>query len=214
MRRRRGATNPKIVSPDLKEDPGYVVGVKDDFTHVVSLECQRPTCAPFRIPGRGGAAISTGSSWSARRDELLRIATLHPDSLECRRYNPVLHVERRWHVDQRSDHDLLEVFSDSDWAGKKDSRRSTNSGTVFLDIQLIYTFSRTQKSVALSSREAEHFAAASSASDFLLSREAIKLVTCRRCRVLGQQGEAEPPWDGAVSDMPRLLEMMPWDPIQ
>ncbi|CAE6926843.1 unnamed protein product [Symbiodinium sp. KB8] len=33
-----------------------------------------------------------------------------------------------WHVDQRSDHDLLEVFSDSDWAGKKDSRRSTNSG--------------------------------------------------------------------------------------
>ena len=37
---------------------------------------------------------------------------------------------------------LLEVFSDSGWAGLKDTRRSTSSGIVCLDGQCIYSFSR------------------------------------------------------------------------
>ena len=81
------------------------------------------------------------------------------------------------------EHHLLEVYSDSDWAGQKDSRRSTSSGTVFLDSQLIYAFSRTQRSISLSSGEAEYYAAASSASDSLLLKEAIEFLTCRKCVV-------------------------------
>ena len=42
-------------------------------------------------------------------------------------------------VGEKQEH-LLEVFSDSDWAGNKSSRKSTSSGTMFLDGQVIYTF--------------------------------------------------------------------------
>ena len=78
---------------------------------------------------------------------------------------------------------MLEVFSDSDWAGNKSSRKSTSSGTMFLDGQVIYTFSRNQKSVALSSGEAEYYAGASAASDSILLKEAIQFLTGKRCKV-------------------------------
>ena len=81
------------------------------------------------------------------------------------------------------DHHLLEVFSDSDWAGRKDTRRSTSSGTIFLDGQCIYSFSRNQKSVSLSSGEAEYYAGASAASDSILLQEAVKFLTQRNCKV-------------------------------
>ena len=85
-------------------------------------------------------------------------------------------------VAEKQEH-LLEVFSDSDWAGNKSSRKSTSSGTMILDGQVIYTFSRNQKSVALSSGEAEYYAGASAASDSILLKEAIQFLTGRRCKV-------------------------------
>ena len=85
-------------------------------------------------------------------------------------------------VAEKQEH-LLEVFSDSDWAGNKSSRKSTSSGTMFLDGQVIYTFSRNQKSVALSSGEAEYYAGASAASDSILLKEAIQFLTGRTCKV-------------------------------
>ena len=72
---------------------------------------------------------------------------------------------------------LLEVFSDSDWTGLKDTRRPTSSGTVCLD------GSRNQKSVSLSSGEAEYYAGASEASDSILLQEAIKILTRKSCKV-------------------------------
>ena len=85
-------------------------------------------------------------------------------------------------VAEKQEH-LLEVFSDSDWAGNKSSRKSTSSGSMFLDGQVIYTFSRNQKSVALSSGEAEYYAGASAASDSILLKEAIQFLTGKRCKV-------------------------------
>ena len=85
-------------------------------------------------------------------------------------------------VAEKQEH-LLEVFSDSDWAGNKSSRKSASSGTMFLDGQVIYTFSRNQKSVALSSGEAEYYAGASAASDSILLKEAIQFLTGKRCQV-------------------------------
>ena len=54
---------------------------------------------------------------------------------------------------------------------------------MFLDGQVIYTFSRNQKSVALSSGEAEYYAGASAASDSILLKEAIQFLTGRTCKV-------------------------------
>ena len=88
-------------------------------------------------------------------------------------------------VAEKQEHSL-EVFSDSDWAdwaGNKSSRKSTSSGTMFLDGQVICTFSRNQQSVALSSGEAEYYAGASAASDSILLKEAIQFLTGKRCQV-------------------------------
>ena len=63
------------------------------------------------------------------------------------------------------------VFSDSDWASNKAHRRSISSGYLCCGSALLYSSSRTQKVVALSSGEAEVYAASSSACDsVLLSR--------------------------------------------
>ncbi len=49
----------------------------------------------------------------------------------------------------------IDVYCDSDWAGCKVSGKSTSGGTIRRGGHLIKTWSRTQKTVALSSGEAE-----------------------------------------------------------
>ena len=55
----------------------------------------------------------------------------------------------------------LEVFSDSDWAKHRSTRKSVSSGFIFLFRNLLYSSSRSQKAIALSSAEAEIYAATS-----------------------------------------------------
>lgn len=63
--------------------------------------------------------------------------------------------------------DVIEGFSDSDWSGEAKDRRSTTSGMVFCNSLLVLNFSRTQKSTALSSCEAELYALSAVASETL-----------------------------------------------
>ena len=61
----------------------------------------------------------------------------------------------------------LSVFSDSNWAGCRETRKST-SGAVFMNgAHLIKSYSRTQSNIALSSAEAELYAMVSAASEGL-----------------------------------------------
>ena len=53
----------------------------------------------------------------------------------------------------------LELFSDSDWATSKSSRKSTSAGIMFLNGLMIHSHRRSQTSIALSSCEAELLAA-------------------------------------------------------
>ena len=62
----------------------------------------------------------------------------------------------------------LEIYSDSDWAKHKQTRRSVSSGYLFLFGCLLYSTSRSQKALALSSAEAEIYSAASATSDAIL----------------------------------------------
>ena len=55
---------------------------------------------------------------------------------------------------------VLTCYSDSDWAGDKDDRRSVGGMMLFLNGVLIYWRSKSQKAVALSSSEAEFYACA------------------------------------------------------
>ena len=63
---------------------------------------------------------------------------------------------------------VLEVFTDSDWASDRQSRRSVSCCLVFYGRCLLYAASRTQKVISLSSAEAEVYACSSGCSDAIL----------------------------------------------
>ena len=52
----------------------------------------------------------------------------------------------------------VEAYSDSDWAGCRDTRRSTSGGMIYFEGQVLTFWSRTQTTIALSSCEAELYA--------------------------------------------------------
>lgn len=60
-----------------------------------------------------------------------------------------------WRFEWQERQDVVEVVTDSDWAGCRKSRRSTSGGVVRIGSHVVKTWSRTQKAVALSSGEAE-----------------------------------------------------------
>ena len=71
----------------------------------------------------------------------------------------------------------VESYSDSDWASHKGHRRSTSSSMVFVAGCLLYSSSRTQRVIALSSGEAELLSATSSLCDALFIRQLVAFLT-------------------------------------
>ena len=69
---------------------------------------------------------------------------------------------------------VLEAFSDSDWASQKGDRKSVSSGVVALQGNVIYTSCRSQRTIALSSAEAELYASAGVLADCML----LQVVLC------------------------------------
>ena len=72
--------------------------------------------------------------------------------------------------DYECEESVLEVFSDADWAADRDTRRSVSGSAIFYGGCLVYSSSRTQKIVSLSSAESETYAAASAVMDTILIR--------------------------------------------
>ena len=72
---------------------------------------------------------------------------------------------------------LLEVFSDSDWAGDRTTRKSCSGSVFFLNGEYIFSYSRTQRSVTLSSAEAEYYALTGATSEALGLQEATRFLT-------------------------------------
>ncbi len=67
----------------------------------------------------------------------------------------------------RRHHRTLEIYCDSDWAGCRETRRSTSGFLIKLDDAPVIHFSRTQSTIALSSVEAELYAMSAGAIDGL-----------------------------------------------
>ena len=70
-----------------------------------------------------------------------------------------------WHFDMQDPTTTLDVFTDSDWAGCRKSRKSTSGGTVMLGGHCLKTWSRTQAIVAKSSAEAELYGVVKGAAE-------------------------------------------------
>ena len=75
---------------------------------------------------------------------------------------------------QQTNEAHLEVFSDSDWGSNKGHRKSVSSGYIYFGSALLYSSSRTQRVISLSSAEAEVYAASSSACDGILIAKLVK----------------------------------------
>ena len=63
--------------------------------------------------------------------------------------------------------DTLSVYSDSDWAGCRNTRKSTSGGVLMFGGHLIKTYSRQQRTIALSSAEAELYALVAASAEAL-----------------------------------------------
>ena len=80
---------------------------------------------------------------------------------------------------------LLEIFCDSDWAGSV-GRKSTTACVIFLDSVLVTSFSRTQKSIALSSCESEVLALTAGCSEGILLRSIWEFLSQKQCKVIAR----------------------------
>jgi len=78
---------------------------------------------------------------------------------------------------------VLEVFTDSDWASDRVSRRPVNCCIVIFGRCLIYSASRTQKIISLSSAEAEVYACSSGTSDAILLSRLLTWITNKRTHI-------------------------------
>ena len=93
-----------------------------------------------------------GKATPAAYKEMLRVIKFVSDTKNMGlKVNPVVPEDGKWR---------LKVYSDSDWAGSKDDRRSVGSYYIFLNDVLILWRSKSQKVVSLSSSEAEFYACA------------------------------------------------------
>ena len=62
---------------------------------------------------------------------------------------------------------MIDVYSDSDWAGCLRTRRSTSGGVMMLGNGVVKTWSNTQTTIAQSSGEAEYYAIVRAAAEGL-----------------------------------------------
>ena len=86
-------------------------------------------------------------------------------------------------VEELNGPDILESFTDSDWAGDQSSakrrRHSVSSTFIFLNGCLVISWSRSQKSIALSSCEAEFLAAAGGCAEGLQVKDLWSFISKR-----------------------------------
>ena len=71
---------------------------------------------------------------------------------------------------------LLETFSDSDWSGSKSHRRSTSAAIHMMNGTVVFSSSRGQKSVSLSSAEAELNALVGAAADGIYLKRCLEFL--------------------------------------
>ena len=72
---------------------------------------------------------------------------------------------------------ILEIFSDADWSGNKRTRKSVSSAIIAWNSNVLYSHSKTQKNVSLSSAESEYHSLVSAVSDAVLLKACIAFVT-------------------------------------
>ena len=77
--------------------------------------------------------------------------------------------------------DLLETYTDADWAGTKANRRSIGCAVHLINGAVVHFATRTQRSISLSSMESEWYACVSGCCDSVYIREVWQFITGESC---------------------------------
>ena len=107
--------------------------------------------------------------YSGRKGTMMEVLCRLPQGEELEARDREEEEERRKHV--------LEVFADADWASGKEARYSTSACIICADGVPIMSYSRTQKSTALSSCESEVLATSGAASEGSLLKKFLAFLT-------------------------------------
>ena len=78
----------------------------------------------------------------------------------------------------------LEVFSDADWSGSKQDRRSYGGASFCLCGQYIHYICRNQKSISLSSMESEYYSAVGSSCQGIFMRAVVEFMSRSPCDLI------------------------------
>ena len=79
---------------------------------------------------------------------------------------------------------LVEIMSDSDWGASKANRRSVSGCVCLIDSNVVASSSRAQKSISLSSCEAELLALTAACAEGIFLREAVSFCTQRPAELI------------------------------
>ena len=120
---------------------------------------------------RGTESLCFLLRYSGKRATMMEVLYRLPqgEELEAKDKEEGEEEEKRKHV--------LEVFADADWASGKEARYSTSASIICADGVPVMSYSRTQKSTALSSCESEVLATSGAASEGTLLKKLLAFLT-------------------------------------
>ena len=103
------------------------------------------------------------------------VAPTTVDEMKLKRIAKYLHHRRRlrWKYELEEFKDQLFVYTDSDWAGDQETRKSMSGGVLCLGTSVLKTWAKRQAIVALSSAEAEYMAIIKGVQEALAVRTAL-----------------------------------------
>ncbi|XP_066323353.1 uncharacterized mitochondrial protein AtMg00810-like [Miscanthus floridulus] len=155
---------------DVKRTPsGFLLSqqryAEDVFDRAGMLNC-KPASMPIDAKGKlsaDGAKIDDASTYRSLAGALQYITVTRPDLAFA----------------VQQDRDLpITAYSDADWAGCPDTRRSTSGFCVFLGDALVSWSSKRQPTVSRSSAEAEYRAVANAAAECIWLRQLLGELQC------------------------------------
>ena len=120
----------------------------------------------------------TERSWMMLKHLCLYLLDARTNSLQLK-----IKPNGLWYSPETSDGIVLELFSDSDWAAHKATRRSVSACMIFFQGCMLHASSRTQRVVALSSAEAELHSAVSCVCDGILLKHCVVFCLDRHIRL-------------------------------
>eukprot|EP00435_Cladocopium_sp_Y103_P060628 s1055_g22.t1 len=161
----------------VRIDDLLVVGTKsfiNDFHEKLSKELKLKIGGPFKCGDEASSTSNENFNLLKKESTWVQDMKLFYSKVELRQT-----TMQRWYGAQKkqdSKPHTVELFSDSDLASCKVSRRSTSSGLIFLNSCLIHSHSRSQTSVSLSSMEAEILAATSLLTEGIYVKQVLQFL--------------------------------------